>query len=236
MESGQANRFSAAAAALGYVAQLEYALLFALKRLTDTDNFRISLETADDIVFDSNGTATELWQTKHHVTQHSSLGNASVDLWKTIHNWIKADDDQLLCFLYTTSTAQSGSAAALLRANRGTDDILAARDILDDVAINAQNRSLSLYFKKYLSLNEDQRLTFLSRITIIDGGISSASLTESLVASVRLLARPNRLVPLVERIRGWWYSRITTHLKLVATGTSDWIELIRTGFYGGSIL
>jgi hypothetical protein len=52
--SGQpadSSRFSAAGSALGYFAQVDYALLAALERMDVEDDFALSLETLDDIVF-----------------------------------------------------------------------------------------------------------------------------------------------------------------------------------------
>jgi hypothetical protein len=74
------NRFSAAGSALGYIVQVEYALLLALQKMDDDVSFRVSLETADDIAFEYEGSPVELWQTKHHIHRQGSLGNASPDL------------------------------------------------------------------------------------------------------------------------------------------------------------
>ena len=58
-DAPETNRFSAAPAALGYLSQVEYALLLALQRL-DTDLvFEVSIETLDDVVFE-NGSGHSL--------------------------------------------------------------------------------------------------------------------------------------------------------------------------------
>src|ERR1035441_9728806 len=88
--SRAASRFSAAGPALGYLAQVDYALLAMLEHMDDEDSFTTSIETLDDIVFHHADTddATEKWQSKHSIDGSRSLSDASVDLWKTIHNWI----------------------------------------------------------------------------------------------------------------------------------------------------
>jgi hypothetical protein len=66
-ESGpSASPFSAPGPALGYLAQVDYALLAALERMDDEDDFAVSIETLDDIVFHDpdSGDATEKWQSK----------------------------------------------------------------------------------------------------------------------------------------------------------------------------
>jgi hypothetical protein len=52
--------FSAAGPALGYLVQVEYALLLLLQRMDEEDQCAVSIETLDDITFhDDVGTATE---------------------------------------------------------------------------------------------------------------------------------------------------------------------------------
>jgi hypothetical protein len=56
MGESEANRFSAAPSALGYLAQMEYALLIALRRLDVAVDFEVGVETLDDVVFhDASG-------------------------------------------------------------------------------------------------------------------------------------------------------------------------------------
>jgi len=75
-----ANRFSAAGPTLGYLAQVDYALLAALRRLDLQDDFSLSIETLDDIVFHHAETdsATEKWQSKHSIDEHRALTDGSV--------------------------------------------------------------------------------------------------------------------------------------------------------------
>src|SRR5665647_1826848 len=84
------NKYSAAASALGYLAQVDYALFLVLDRLRDIEvDASVSLETLDDIVIngDAQDAVTELWQSKQHMVS-GSVGDMDPDLWKTLHNWI----------------------------------------------------------------------------------------------------------------------------------------------------
>jgi hypothetical protein len=47
----QAGRYSAAGPALGYLAQVEYALLLVLHRMETTEDLELSIETLDDVTF-----------------------------------------------------------------------------------------------------------------------------------------------------------------------------------------
>src|ERR1035438_1382812 len=62
--SSTANQFSAADSALGYLYQARLGLLWALKRLKDSSDFVVSLETIDDVTFETNGRPDELLQTR----------------------------------------------------------------------------------------------------------------------------------------------------------------------------
>ena len=125
-EQLDSNRFGAAGSALGYLAQVEYALLIALQRMDTEDSLKLSLETVDDITFEIEGRPQELWQTKHHVGRQGSLGDASPDLWKTLHNWIETSDECSACFLFTTASAQPGTAASLLGPTRSRTTVTSA--------------------------------------------------------------------------------------------------------------
>ncbi|MGC0274863.1 ABC-three component system protein [Pseudactinotalea sp. Z1739] len=225
MSSDATNRFSAAGSALGYLAQVEYALLIALQRMDGDVSLRLSLETVDDITFDVDGDARELWQTKHHVTRHGSLGDASPDFWKTLHNWIETADDDSACFLFTTVTAPADSAASLLGPGRGVQDITVAMQKLDKVASAAGNESSRPYYTKYLELREEQRQGLLTRVTVLDAAVDAATLTDALVGTVRKATTGPRRGPLIERLRGWWHGRAMTHLTRIAQGETDWIDL-----------
>jgi hypothetical protein len=61
------NKFSASASMQGYLYQCLYALCESLHRLRKGTEFRVSLETLDDVVFEKNGEVKDLLQNKHHI-------------------------------------------------------------------------------------------------------------------------------------------------------------------------
>jgi len=82
--------FSAADSALGYLYQVRVALLWALRRLKSGNDFLISLETFDDVTFETKGgKPEELLQTKHHQNREATLTDASEDLWKSLRVWFE---------------------------------------------------------------------------------------------------------------------------------------------------
>ena len=120
------GQFSAAEPALGYLYQVRYALLDSLRRLADGSHFFVSIETLDDVVFETGGDATDILQTKHHVKQQGNLTDHSVDLWKSLRVWCELttqgqmpDGSRLI--LLTTGTAPAGTASSYLRSGDSRD-------------------------------------------------------------------------------------------------------------------
>jgi len=68
------GQFSAADSALGYLYQVQVALLWSLRRLRTGEDIAVSLETLDDVAFESAGRPDELLQTKHHQSPSSQPG------------------------------------------------------------------------------------------------------------------------------------------------------------------
>jgi hypothetical protein len=185
MAAPAANQFSAAGSALGYLAQVEYGLLLTLRRMDDTVDLRLSLETADDIVFDTDGTDfRELWQSKHHVTA-GSLGDASPDIWKSLNNWIVSSDENCALVLFSTATAPAGSAASLLGKVRAAQDVLDAHEKLEVVATAGGNKDHVAYYARFLDLAPEDRVGLLSRLTVLDQATRSTDLTDELISAVR---------------------------------------------------
>jgi hypothetical protein len=219
MESS--SRFSAAGPALGYLAQVDYALLAALERMDKEDDFTLSIETLDDIVFHHAETddATEKWQSKHTVDATRSLSDASTDLWKTLHNWIvePGDGNSRLVLL---SVAEAGSAAAKLRVGQSRD-VRAAMQALERTARESTSTGNEDYYAAFLALDPTARLTFLERVEVIDRAAAAADVQPALERAVRKSVKPQRRPALVERLRGWWHKRAIAHLDAVARHQSD---------------
>src|SRR5262245_28652869 len=115
------SKFSAVDATLGYLYQIRSALLWALRRLKVGPDFLVSVETLDDVTFEtSEGVPSDLLQTKHHLNGVASLTDASPDLWKTLRVWFEGHSSGDIpsaanLYLVTTGTASDNTAASKLR-------------------------------------------------------------------------------------------------------------------------
>ena len=112
-------QFGGGPAFLGFQYQTRYALLLLLR---DGKGGSIYLEKTDDISLDRDGATTEQIQTKHR-TRTRPLGDASPDLWRTLHNWSVGmregtiDPSSHTLMLVTTSPARDNTVASLLGPN-----------------------------------------------------------------------------------------------------------------------
>jgi hypothetical protein len=199
----------AAASAIGYLYQTNWALLELLRRASTRPDQALTLERHDDVSWDQSGTATELLQLKHHISRQGGLGDASPDLWRTLRVWMDharpGDTAGPLLVLVTTASASIGSAAALLRddAARRPEE---ARTLLEHAAGKSENRDTEKSRAQFLALSSAERQVFLSRTYVSDG---AAAITD-LDAAVRqqlwstLPTEPMHADTYMELVWQWW--------------------------------
>lgn len=189
--------------------------------MDDEDDFSVSIETLDDIVFHDAETddATEKWQSKHTIDQTRSLADASTDLWKTLGNWI-AEPAEPGARLVLLAVAEAGQTAVLLRV--GVErDVAHAQERLERTAQTSTSSENAPFYAAFLGLTSEQRRAVLDRVEILDGMLPIAEVQPLLERAVRKSVKPERRAALVDRLRGWWHKRAIAHLDAVARGQSD---------------
>lgn len=221
--------FSAADPTLGYLYQVRLALLLALRRLKTDQNFLVSIETLDDVTFETaGGDATDLLQTKHHRTGTANLTDASADLWKTLRIWFSSRAaGQMLphtkLFLVTTGIAPPDSAASRLRSvDRNVPAAQAALDATAQISANVTNRAA---YQVYLDATPQERSAILSQIEVLDGAATVSDLDAQLRAEVLWAANRDRHTAFLDRLEGWWLRRVLRQLTDSPTGRIGAAEL-----------
>jgi hypothetical protein len=218
----------ASASATGYLFQCRYALFAGLQAIADSPQLAISLETFDDVAFESTGVPIQLIQTKHHVARHGSLTNDSVDLWKTLAIWAELTGEDFetpfrtAFTLLTTGVAPEGSAASFLKPSERDEQ--KADDLLRAAAVNSKNKQSSQGRAVYTKLPDDVRLNLLKAITILDDSPNIVDLRDEIARSVQHATSRDHLDALVERLEGWWFgvvikamsARIPTAISVLA--------------------
>jgi hypothetical protein len=221
--------FSAADPTLGYLYQVRLALLLALRRLKTDQNFLVSIETLDDVTFETaGGDAADLLQTKHHRTGSANLTDASTDLWKTLRIWFSGRaTGQILphtnLFLVTTGIAPPNSAASRLRS--ADRDVPAARAVLDATAQTSVNVTNREAYQTYLTATPAERTAILGQIEVIDGASTVSDLEAQLRAEIRWAANKDHLTAFLDRLEGWWLRRVLRQLTDSPTGRIGAAEL-----------
>lgn len=208
--------FSAASSLLGYLFQCRYALLESLRRLRRSEEFLVSIETIDDVVFETDPDVFELLQTKHHINREGDLANASPDLWKTIRIWCEGiisgsitNDSSF--FLITTAQATVGSASHYLKAG-GTRDVNRALEHLDATTQSSASQSNKAAYLAFRQLSPAQRLTLTNSIIVIDGAPTMPDLNLALKEELYFAAQQQYLDSFLQRLEGWWLRRTIKQL------------------------
>ena len=219
--SSTTNQFSAADSALGYLYQARLGLLWALKRLKDDSDFVVSLETIDDVTFETNGRPDELLQTKHHLTRPAALTDASPDLWKSLRVWFEGAaantiPPQTHLYLITTSKAGVGSAAAKLSQN--DRDVESALSALQTTAATSGSQENASAYAAFLAATIPERRAILDRVVILDQAATIVNLNDELKAELFWATERRHQDAFLEYLEGWWFRRVVTQLTRINDG------------------
>lgn len=216
--------FSAADSALGYLYQTRVALLWSLRRMKSRPDFSVSLETLDDVVFESTGAdPAELLQTKHHLTRAAALSDASPDLWKSLRVWLEGSRTGAIApdatlYLLSTSEAPDGSIASRLRPDpRDVETALSTMAAISASSSSTTNAPAYVAFKK-TSLRDRQRL--VERIFVLDNCPNILDLDDALMAEVFWTVDRGQHDAFLRRLEGWWTRRV---IRQLADPTSNGI-------------
>jgi hypothetical protein len=218
-----ATSFSASDSALGYLYQVRVALLWSLSRIKQGAEFIVSLETLDDVTFDSKGgTPEELLQAKHHRTSEGSLTDMSSDLWKTLRVWFDGHANGLIpagtsLYLLTTAGAPPGSAASFMR--RADRDIARAQTILEAVPSTSENKALVPAFNAFLAASATKRRAILENVVVLDRASSIVTIDDDLKAEVFWTTEARYHSAFLQRLEGWWLRRVLKQLSEMSQST-----------------
>lgn len=176
-----------------------------------------ALETLDDIVFQNDGTASDLLQTKHHCTA-ASLTDMSAELWKTVRVWsVRIKDGtvrvpQTNLLLITTAAAPVESIAAMLSDGR-TRNPDKALQRLRQAAADSTNVNLSASFSAFVALSDDQQKNLVTSMTVLDNSPNINSVGQRIQDRIRLAVDREHRDALYERLEGWWLGRVIDQLR-----------------------
>ncbi len=244
MEATDRTQYSASASLLGYIYQCRLALLETLKRLKSDPNIAVAIETLDDVVFEKDGTPTDVIQVKHHISRKANLTDASTDLWKTMRIWVDlykenvTKEGSILCLMTTESAAQNSAAIHLRIENR---DITEAEKILLQTAQTSTNDTNKEAYTKFMGLTPEDRVSLLESVYILDNCPLSEDLQKHLEDALWGFCPRNQLTNFLEYLEGWWITQVVNGLsssqsKPITSAEFDArLELLREQFKSDSL-
>ena len=215
--------FSAADSALGYLYQIRVALLWSLRRARAGTEFLVSLETLDDVTFESlqatGPKPDELLQTKHHRKSEASLTDASSDLWKSLRVWFEGRANDTIpsgtaLYLLTTGAAPKDGAAWFLRSD-GARDVAKALQKLEAVTQTSESAVNAPAYKAFLAVTGVARRAILDNVVVLDRVPGVLTIDNDLKAEVHWSAETRHLDAFLHRLEGWWLRRAIKQLAAV---------------------
>jgi hypothetical protein len=221
---------TASGSALGYLFQVERALLELIRRSDETP-LSLFMERLDDFELETARSALEILQTKHHVGASGDLSDMSVDLWRSIGVWVDVVSHtpglgQVALVLLTTSSVPPGTAASHLQETGRDTDL--ALSILEEAARRSSNHATAGARSAFLALDPAERARLISSVRIHAAQTGIAIVDDEIASALRLRLSlaPAFHEAFVERLKGWWYRESVRMLSEPEAGiTAD--DLVR---------
>jgi len=185
------------------------------------DDFVISLETLDDVTFETKGgKPEELLQTKHHRNREAMLTDASEDLWKSLRVWFEGHAENAIPYgtalhLLTTGKAPASSAAARLRSDDGRD-VDGALKALETTSQSSASKANAPAYAAFLKTLAKDRKALLDCVVVIDGAPTITALDGELKTEVFWAVERKFHDAFLERLEGWWLRRCLKQLASAA--------------------
>lgn len=210
------SKFSAVDPALGYLYQVRCALLWSLQKLKESPSFEASIETLDDVTFESHGIPTDLLQTKLHKNRGANLTDASPDIWKTLRIWLAAAESGQVTpgtslYLVTTENAAPGTIAAYLKADGR--DVDAALSLLEATAQTSTNATNTASYRAFLKASPEAKSAVIGKVVVVDGSPDIADLDNLLRLELFHAVDREHHEIFLSYLEGWWFRRSVTQLS-----------------------
>ncbi len=213
--------FSAKEPSLGYFYQVRYALYLLLSS-RQHDNPQILIEALDDIEIRTDYQVS-LLQTKYHLKRETNLADRSSDFWKTIRVWseqINANlikPDETIFSLVTTETISNNSIMKDIKNKTNTELIL---DKLSAIATETSNATNKKGYAAFNLLSPANQKKLIKNMYITDASLDFNEIDIKIKNELKLSALPNQIVPMLDRLEGWFFRTCIVHLQ----GKKDFIS------------
>jgi hypothetical protein len=206
----------AAGPALGYVYQLQVALLELIPHALTNSDVAVQLEVLDDVSFEYPGAPPKVVQV-HQEAGNRSLTDRSAKLWKTIGIWSREQKrlprgERREMTLFSTQPVQESSGLACL--TREKSDPKEAVSKLEAVAADeAGAKGTADDRASFLDLDQPSRLDLLSRVTVVDEATSPTDMHQAVIDALMPTHEARFIDSMAKVIEGWWWRKMPAALK-----------------------
>lgn len=207
--------FDATPSLLGYIYQVRYALLVGLQKaqyLPDIDDCTITIETIDDISTEINGNATDLIQTKYHISP-GNLTNKSPDIWGTVRVWcekVMSTSSSVVEYpiltLLTTETVASDSLAEVLSITPSLRNETKAFELMNEIASLGGNKANDVAYKAFLELEPVDQMKLISLIYVLPNAPDIQEVKDKIARRFRLCVPKEHIAEFTSRVEGKWFT------------------------------
>lgn len=213
---------------LGYLAQVDYALVRAVECLLDGEvNLSLSIELEDDFSLKApDSPSVEWWQTKHSVDSARTISDSDPEFWKALSAWLRhgRSNQPTKCYFLTTATPAAGSAYLLLGASGRSEKAAVKR--LDQALEQSQSQTLKKHAEPWERLSGAGRANFLKNVEIVHSAPQADAIDEVLLKKLRPFFGPRYNSAGASVVRGWWAKRVREHLIGFWSDSPDAIDLL----------
>ena len=217
------DNHDASSQALGYLYQVQCALLFLLD--SEDEDIKVCIEKFDDISFHKDQNVIEQLQLKYH-SKDGNLTNSSVDFWRTLKVWIDAikSDTTLLgstkFYIITTNSIATDSVIEKIKklSENGEDKIEGIYNELKQIANDGLNKSdpksqSHKFYSAFIQFQEKYAKLLIKSIVIIPDFYKPSEINERILKRIKpfTLSKTERHV--FEVLTGWWYGKMVLCLQ-----------------------
>lgn len=216
------NNHDASNQMLGYVYQIQCALLFLLN--ADDSDIRICVEKFDDMSFHKNQgqnlEPTELLQLKYH-SKNGSITNASIDFWRTLKVWIdEINKNPLLLettkfYIITTNSIGSGSVIEKIKQNNNDEHIYSELKQIAEDGLNTCNRNSQIYkyYSEFIQFQENNARKLIQSMVIMPDFSVPTEINEKILNRIKIFTTRKTEQIVFDRLFGWWCEKIISCLE-----------------------
>ena len=201
---------SAAGQALGYLHQVQWALVELARRAPKAPTTQLPEPGyVGDIEIIEGSQSVELTQVKHQVTPATDLTVNSTDLWRSLNVWMDVltqmpTAEMPVLKLVTTASIPSGGALNFLRRD-DQRNIEAALTQLEIAAREGRNQTSLLWREKFLGLTSADRMALLNLVSIEDGSPSARNVSDTLREALHFALPRGHEETFINYLLAWWY-------------------------------